>query len=76
MRKARDAPINVIDVYAKDQMGQAQQVRATMGTSSQTQPKPVDLASIEVTPLPMYLFNDMMSSNKNSPAFLFYLSSS
>ncbi|KAG0285683.1 hypothetical protein BGZ96_010120 [Linnemannia gamsii] len=47
MRKARDAPINVIDVYAKDQMGQAQQVRATMGTSSQTQPKPVDLASIE-----------------------------
>ncbi|KAF9920272.1 hypothetical protein FBU30_009924 [Linnemannia zychae] len=47
MRKARDEPINVIDVYARDQMGQAQHVRQTMGASSQTQPKPVDLASIE-----------------------------
>ncbi|KAF9130917.1 hypothetical protein BGW39_002507 [Mortierella sp. 14UC] len=47
MRKARDAPITVIDVHARDQMGQAQQVRQTMSASGHSQPKPVDLASIE-----------------------------
>ncbi|KAG0280364.1 hypothetical protein BGZ95_010374 [Linnemannia exigua] len=47
MRKARDAPITVIDVHARDQMGQAQQVRQAMSASSHSQSKPVDLASIE-----------------------------
>ncbi|CAO3566005.1 unnamed protein product [Mortierella alpina] len=46
MRKARDGPINVIDVYAKDQMNHAQQVRqAAMASNSQA--KPVDLSSIQ-----------------------------
>ncbi|GJJ69281.1 proline-rich protein PRCC [Entomortierella parvispora] len=45
MRKARDAPIHVIDVFAKDQMSQAQHVRHAMAGSG-SQPKPVDLASI------------------------------
>ncbi|KAF9954191.1 hypothetical protein BGZ70_010639 [Mortierella alpina] len=46
MRKARDGPINVIDVYAKDQMNHAQQVRQA-AISSNSQVKPVDLGSIQ-----------------------------
>ncbi|KAF9955888.1 hypothetical protein BGZ72_003300 [Mortierella alpina] len=46
MRKARDGPINVIDVYAKDQMNHAQQVRQA-ASASNTQMKPVDLGSIQ-----------------------------
>ncbi|KAG0205140.1 hypothetical protein BGX28_003181 [Mortierella sp. GBA30] len=46
MRKARDGPINVIDVYAKDQMSHAQQVRQAAHASN-TQAKPVDLSSIQ-----------------------------
>jgi len=46
-RRARDAPIHVVDVRAADQMSQAQHVRNAMaGSSSQSQP--VDLASINV----------------------------
>ncbi|KAG0056732.1 hypothetical protein BGZ83_003701 [Gryganskiella cystojenkinii] len=45
MRKARDEPIHVIDVYAKDQMSQAQHARQAM-SGSNSQPQPVDLASI------------------------------
>ncbi|KAG0030988.1 hypothetical protein BGZ81_001941 [Podila clonocystis] len=44
-RRARDAPIQVVDVRAADQMSQAQHVRNAMAGSS-SQPKPVDLASI------------------------------
>ncbi len=52
MRKARDGPINVIDVYAKDQMNHAQQVRQAANASN-SQVKPVDLGSIQVrTTLP------------------------
>ncbi|KAF9092680.1 hypothetical protein BGX29_010346 [Mortierella sp. GBA35] len=40
MRKARDVPINVIDINANDQMGQAQHVRQAMASSGQSQPKP------------------------------------
>ncbi|KAI1314557.1 hypothetical protein EDD11_001986 [Mortierella claussenii] len=46
MRKARDMPINVIDVSARDQMSQAQHVRAAVGASGGNA-KPVDLSSIE-----------------------------
>ncbi|ORZ29010.1 proline-rich protein [Lobosporangium transversale] len=46
MRKARDMPINVVDISAKDQMSQAQHVRMAMGANG-GQPKPVNLASIE-----------------------------
>ncbi|KAF9179164.1 hypothetical protein BGZ51_007159 [Haplosporangium sp. Z 767] len=46
MRKARDMPINVIDVHAKDQMGHAQQLRQS-ASANHNQPKPVDLASIQ-----------------------------
>ncbi|KAF9573882.1 hypothetical protein EC968_007840 [Mortierella alpina] len=46
MRKARDGPINVIDVYAKDQMNHAQQVRQA-ASASNSQVKPVDLSSIQ-----------------------------
>ncbi|KAF9282577.1 hypothetical protein BGZ68_005880 [Mortierella alpina] len=46
MRKARDGPINVIDVYAKDQMNHAQQVRQA-ASASNAQVKPVDLSSIQ-----------------------------
>lgn len=46
-RRARDAPIQVVDVRAADQMSQAQHVRNAMAGSS-SQPKPVDLASINV----------------------------
>ena len=61
MRKARDAPIHVIDVFAKDQMSSAQHVRHAMaGTSSQ--PKPVDLASISVSELLNVLIGEYSDS--------------
>ncbi|KAG0335876.1 hypothetical protein BG000_007151 [Podila horticola] len=44
-RRARDAPIQVVDVRAADQMSQAQHVRNAMAGSS-SQPQPIDLASI------------------------------
>lgn len=44
-RRARDAPIHVVDVRAADQMSQAQHVRNAMAGSS-SQQQPVDLASI------------------------------
>ncbi|KAF9109444.1 hypothetical protein BGX27_007603 [Mortierella sp. AM989] len=46
MRKGRDVPINVIDVSAREQIGNAQHARMAMAASG-SQPKPVDLASIE-----------------------------
>lgn len=46
-RRARDAPIQVVDVRAADQMSQAQHVRNAMAGSS-SQPQPIDLASINV----------------------------
>ncbi|KAF9171727.1 hypothetical protein BGX21_010252 [Mortierella sp. AD011] len=46
MRKAKDVPINIIDVSARDQMRHAQHARLSM-TGSGTQAKPVDLGSIE-----------------------------
>lgn len=48
MRKARDIPINVIDVSARNQMNQAQHVRAAM-SGSNAPSKPVDLSSIQVS---------------------------
>ncbi|KAF9985228.1 hypothetical protein BGZ65_011397 [Modicella reniformis] len=46
MRKARDIPINVIDVSAKEQMSQAQHVRAA-ASGSNAPSKPVDPTSIQ-----------------------------
>ncbi|KAF9355223.1 hypothetical protein BGX26_006841 [Mortierella sp. AD094] len=46
MRKAKDVPINVIDVSARDQMRHAQHARLSMAGGG-GQAKPVDLASIE-----------------------------
>ncbi|KAG0330247.1 hypothetical protein BGZ99_007109 [Dissophora globulifera] len=46
MRKARDIPINVIDVSARDQMNQARHMRQA-ASGSNSQPKPVDLSTIE-----------------------------
>ncbi|KAF8980112.1 hypothetical protein BGZ46_004605 [Entomortierella lignicola] len=46
MRKARDGPINVIDVSARDQISHAQHARLSMAGGAD-QAKPVDLASIQ-----------------------------